>query len=184
VQAVAGGGLRHLDQQRLGIAEQQLVQGSPPFRFGPQGVGPHPQGFAGDLGKGLARLPAAAQEGGEARHALVAHHAHLGRRAVVHEGDQRDDATAGEIDVGGRLVGVAEDLLELQLDGFQLGEEALVLLPGQGRQQAVLARDTAGFGSGHRHLGRCGRGGEIPSPKYTRSVRRLPAQTVDTVFGA
>src|SRR5438045_1277926 len=97
--AVAYGGLRHLRDQRLRVAQQQNLQGAATFEFLLHDRSPQPVALAAALHNGAARRRLAAHEERDPDYAVVADDGDLGRSAVLQYIEERNDRATREIQV-------------------------------------------------------------------------------------
>ena len=72
--------------------------------------------------------------------AIVADHGNLGRSAVLHDIQQRDDGGRWKIHVGQRGARLVQHLTQRQVDGFQEGQPALRLCVRQSGEQVIVYR--------------------------------------------
>ena len=137
VKAVAGGRLRNLRHQRVGVPEQRVPQRPVAVELDAEGRRGHAQRIATPLHDGANPGDADAEDERHSRHALVAHHSDLEGPALVDGREQRNQAVEGEVDVPDRLPRLVEHLTELQRDRFELGLQPLVLPCRDARQHPI-----------------------------------------------
>jgi hypothetical protein len=140
VEAVADGRLRHLRHQRLRVAQQQPLERAAPRELLPEHLRLHPEGVPGALHDGAVGHGVAAHEERDADQALATRHAHLGRGAVLHQVEERDDGGGGEIDVALPPAGLVDDLAEREGDAPEVRPEPLKLLLGEPGEQPIACR--------------------------------------------
>src|SRR6185312_12781892 len=99
VEVVAGGGLRDLIEQRMGVSQHDGAHRGAARQLGAEPCGRHAQARAGHLDIDAGGRPVAAQQQRQADHALVADRADLGPLAAGHGVDQRADASLDEVDI-------------------------------------------------------------------------------------
>ena len=151
VVAVAHRGLRHLRDQRLRVAQQQVHHRAGAFELVLDDAGAQAPALARALHHGAAGRGLAAHEQRDADHAFVADHRNLGRRAVLHHVQQRDDGRGREVHMAERAARLVQHLAERQVDPLEQGLPALPFGGRQGGQQVVFARIAKvchGIGSG------------------------------------
>ena len=88
---VAHGRLRHLRDQRLRVAQQDVEHFAVTIEFLLEAIAREAVRVAGALHDGAARRGFAAHEQRHANGAFVAHHGDFRRRAILHHIEQRDD---------------------------------------------------------------------------------------------
>jgi len=88
---VADRRLRHLRQQRLRIAQQQMLRRPGASELALQQLPRKPERRAGALHDGAARGGLTAHEEGNTHHALVADHGDLGGRTILHDVEEGHD---------------------------------------------------------------------------------------------
>jgi len=86
---------------------------------------PQPVAVAGALHDGATGRRLSAHEERDADDAFVADHGDLGRRAVLHHVEKRDDRGRREVDVTERRSGFVDDLPQGHLDALELGQPSL-----------------------------------------------------------
>ena len=112
MQPIAGTGLRHLVEEGVRVAEQQVPDGRAPSEFLAEHAGFDPQRLSGDLNHNVAWPLVVAKQDRQARHPLIPDTPHLGGRPVLHRVDQCDGTTQEKVGKVDRLARVIEDLLE------------------------------------------------------------------------
>ena len=85
-----------------------------------------------------ARRALPAHEQRDADQALVAHHRDLGRCAVLHHVQQRDDGVGRKIDVAQRVARLIQDFAERQSASSRWGEQPVLYVQARGGQEMVL----------------------------------------------
>ena len=70
--------------------------------------------------------------------ALVAHHGDLGRGAVLHHVEQRNDRAGGEVDVVEDAAGLVDHVAERHREGLEVRRQSLHLGYREGSKQVVL----------------------------------------------
>ena len=86
----------------------------------------------------------AAHEQRDADHAFVADDGDLGRRAVLHHVEQRDDRRRREVDVAQRAARFVEHLAERQVDRLELRQPALPLGAGSAASRSFAFASETG----------------------------------------
>ena len=139
VEPVAHRRLRHLCDQRLGVAQQKAHQraGSGELRLYHRRR--QHKTTARAKHHGAAGRRPAAHEQRNADHALVAYDGDFGRRTVLHLVDQRDDRSDRKIDLRQCAPRFVERLAQWHVDRFKVRQQALPLILRQGCEQAVFA---------------------------------------------
>ena len=133
--AVADRGLRHLRDQRLGIAQQQLLHRSGAIEFLLQQMARQPVGVARGLHHGRARRGFAAHEQRNADDAFVAHSRDFCRCARLRDVVQRHDGGGREIGVLQLSAGFVEDFTERHRDQLQMRRPGARIPPLAGRRE-------------------------------------------------
>ena len=128
--------LRHLRDQRLGIAQQQ-VQHRCPVELVLDHTRFQAQALAGALHDRAAGRGLAAHEQRDADDALVADHSDLGRSAIFHDVQQRDDGSDRKVHMAQRAAGLVKHLSQRHFDQFELWLPALPLCVRQCGEQMV-----------------------------------------------
>ena len=137
VAPVAGDRLRHLGEQRLDIAQQQVSQRRPQRRRHAQGARAYAQGRAADLHHRLAGIGAGAQRRQGAHNALAADQSGLDEAAVLQALHQGHEAVLREIDVLDQHVRVQQNLPGRQGDQLQVGPQREEVVLRQGGQDPI-----------------------------------------------
>ena len=137
--AVAYRRLRHLGQQRLGVAQQQALHRTGVEELVLQQRPFQPVAVAGALHDRAAGRGFAAHEQGNTDDSLVADDGDFGRSAIRHDVEQGNDGGGGKIDVAHLAAGLIKRLGERHRDQFQIGQDASVLVRRQGGKKVVLA---------------------------------------------
>ena len=120
VVAVAHAGLRHLPEEGLRVAEQQLAQRRGSGRAPAQRVRAYPISVSGIAHDDAARRRAAAHRHGDSRHPFIARERDFDRRPVAHFVDHGDDSGGREPGVTRDAVRLAENLPARQRNPFQM----------------------------------------------------------------
>ncbi|MCY1427414.1 hypothetical protein D9M71_432600 [compost metagenome] len=136
--AVAYRGLGHLGNQGLGVAEHQLQQFAVAAELGFQALPLQAVGVAGALHDGAAWGAFATHEQCQADQALIADNRDFRRGAVFHHVEQGNDRVGGKIDVSQCVARLVQDLAEGHQHQFELRQQALLDVLGQGDDQVVL----------------------------------------------
>ena len=110
VAAVAGHGLRELDQERLGIGVQDVVQGSARVHLAAELRGVHPQRLTADLADHMEPMRRSAEEDRQPDDALGPDGADLDRGPVAQPDEHRGHRRLREVHVVRRRVVVGEAL--------------------------------------------------------------------------
>ena len=139
---VAGRGLGHLRDQRLGVAQQQALHQAGAIEFLLQQARSQPVTVARGLHHGRAGRGIAAHEQRNADDAFVAHARGFGRCAGLHDIVQRHDGGGGEIGVLQLSAGFVEHFAEQHRDQFQMRQPGARIPPRAGRR-------ADGFDSGY-----------------------------------
>jgi hypothetical protein len=171
---VADGRLRQLCDQCLRVAQQEM-QHRCTIEFVLDRLRFQAIALAGALHDRTARRRFAAHEQGDADDAFIADHGDLGRGAVLHHIQQRDDCCRRKVDVTKHAARFVEHLAERQVDPFELGFPALPFGIRQSREQLVLSgvADSEHWKTPQRTRRRCGR-----VRSATRTVARQRARYV------
>jgi hypothetical protein len=135
---IADRGLRHLRDERLGIAQQQVHHRRGAIEFLLQQLRFHPVSIAGALHHGPARRGLAAHEKRYAEYPLVADHCDFGRRTVLHDIEERHDRGRREIDMPQASARLVQRLTEAHRDEFQMLLQTRELGRRQRREKVVL----------------------------------------------
>ncbi|MNV60478.1 hypothetical protein D3C71_1529410 [compost metagenome] len=104
--------LRHLGQERLGVAQHQVQHVAVQIEFAFEQLPFQAVGMASTLHQGAAGGAFAPHEQGHPDQPLVAHHGDLRRGAVFHHIEQGDDAVDGEIDMAQGVARFVQDLAQ------------------------------------------------------------------------
>jgi hypothetical protein len=99
MQPIANRGLRDLRHQRLCVTQQYLLEYTAETELIVQRLRSHTERITRALNNGPARCCAAAHIQSDADQSVVAGHADLGGRAVLHNVKKRDDRRRGKVDV-------------------------------------------------------------------------------------
>ena len=94
--AIADGGLRHLGDQRLRVAEKQMLQRASELELGLERFGSQAVGAAGALNDGAAGCGLTTHEQRDAHQTFIADDRDLCRRSVFHDVQQRHDRAIGK----------------------------------------------------------------------------------------
>ena len=146
VMPIADRRLRHLRDQRLGIAQQQMHRRTEAPELALEQFGLEPHAVPRALHDGAAGRGVAAHEQRNAEDAFVAHDGDFGRRAVLHDVEQRHDGRGREIDVAQLRPRFVEDLAELHGNWLEMRDEPLVVALRQRGEKMI----PAGTGTGRR----------------------------------
>ena len=144
VMPVADRGLRHLRDQRLRVAQQQVHGRAEPAELGLEQVGLEAVSVPGALHHRAAGRGVAAHEQRYAENALVADDGDFGRRAILHHVQQRNDAGRREVDVSQRGAGLVEHVAQLHRYQFQMGCEPVVVGCRQRVEEVILVGRVGG----------------------------------------
>jgi hypothetical protein len=137
--AVADRGLRHLRDQGLRVAQQQVQHRAGAVELVFHLLRAQAKAVACALHHGTAGGRFAAHEQRHADHAFAADDGDLCRRSVFHDVEQRDDGRGREVDVAECVAGFIEHLAERELDRLELRLPALPLGIRQCGQQLVVS---------------------------------------------
>jgi hypothetical protein len=140
--AIAGSGLHHLGDQRLGVAQHQVVEFLVAIEFGLEVPTPEPVGMAAALHDRPARRALSAHEQGDAQDAVVADHGDFRGAAILHDVEKGDDGIGGEVDVVQNVAGFVEHLAQRKIGRDQVRRQARPDFLRQHAQKQVL------FGNG------------------------------------
>jgi len=153
--ASADGVLRHLGEQGIRVAHEQLGQGAALVEGVAQALRLQAVTVAGALDHGRAHGALVGQQRG-ADDALVADHGDFRGGAVFHHVQQGDDGRGGKISVVERAAIVEQFFAERQFNEFQVFKQGFEGVAGQGGQQFVLLGATVadGHGGARRNLGK------------------------------
>ena len=102
--------LGDLGDERLGVAQQGLLEGPAAREFLPQDPRFHLQGAAGDLDDGPVGRGVAAQEQRDPDHAIVAGEPHFRGHPTGQGGEQRDHRGGGKVHEGQAAAGFVDDV--------------------------------------------------------------------------
>src|ERR1700676_2047953 len=167
--------LRHLGDQRLGVAQQEVHRRTETPELILEQFGLEPESVPGALHHRAAGRGLAAHEQGYAENPLVTYDSNFSGRAIFHDVQQRKDGCGGEVDVAQLDPGFIEDLAELHRHQFEVGCEPRVVAARQRRKQMILM-GTVAFRCSHLRSPSkartmlCGRPRALrrpPSPKPT-----------------
>src|SRR6202158_5835276 len=122
---IAYRGLRHLCDQRLGVAQQEVHRRTETPELILKQSGLEPESVPRALHHSAAGRGLAAHEQGYAQNTLVADDGNFSGRAILHDVQQRKDGGGGEIDVAQLDPGLIEDLTELHRYQLEMGCEPL-----------------------------------------------------------
>src|ERR1700738_2187279 len=118
--------LRHLGDERLGVAQQKMHGRSETPELILEQFGLEPESVPRALHHRAAGRGLAAHEQGYAENTLVTYDSDFSGRAILHDVEQRKDGGGGEIDVAQLDPGFIENLAELHRYQFEMGCEPLV----------------------------------------------------------
>src|ERR1700682_3506300 len=130
--------LRHLGDQRLGRAQQEMHGRTETPELILKQIGLEPESVPRALHHRAAGRGLAAHEQGYAENTLVTYDGNFSGRAILHDVEQRKDGCGGEIDIPQLDPGFIEDLAELHRYQFEVGREPLVGAGRKGIQQMIL----------------------------------------------
>lgn len=139
VGGVAGGELHAGEGDGVGMAQEGAVEAGKLRGGFVERVDGDAEGLAGDLDDGADGAGAGAEEEGRAEGALGADGADGdgARGGLLKDGQERDDAAFGEVDVAAGFIGLAEHLAGDKLDGLGARREALEFGRREGGEQVV-----------------------------------------------
>ena len=138
------------------------------------------------LHDGAAGRGVAAHEQGNAEDAFIAVDGDFGRRAILHDVQERNDARGGEIDVLQLGAGFIEDITEAHRYRFQMRCEPLEVAGRQGVEKMVLPRSmrnghgVAAGGLAPAYL-KCNLAMEVRVPPYLLSTLILAGEMIRRV---
>ena len=147
--AIAHGGLRHLRDQRLRVAQQQDLHAPVAMELVLEPLAHQPVSVAGALDDRPARRRLAPHEQGDPDDAFVADHRNLRGRAVLHHVQERDDRIGWKVDMALHIAGLVQHFAEWHGNESQMRIEALALLRRKRCEQVILLRGLQA-GSGGR----------------------------------
>ena len=120
VKTVAGGSLGNLQGELQHIGQHHLAQRGRSAEFRGEYPGLHAHGRTGALHQGTKRRSLRSQRTGHATHTLATHQCHRENLKLVHPRQQRQQGSAGEINVAHQRSDLTQDLALGQLDHFKL----------------------------------------------------------------
>jgi hypothetical protein len=129
--------LRHLRDQRLGVAQQEQLERAAAIELAPDHHGRNAVGMARVLHHRAAGGRFAAHERRDADHPFVSGKRELRRGSVARHREQRNDAIGREIDVVEALAGFVHGASQRQRNPFQAGREPLVVGLRQRRKKVI-----------------------------------------------
>src|SRR6202158_4231915 len=141
--AIAHRRLRHLGDQRLGVAQQEMHGRTETPELILEQIGLKPESVPRALHHRAAGRGLAAHEQRYAEDALVADDSNFSRRAILHDVEERKDGGGGEVDIPQLDSGFIENLTELHRYQFEVGCEPLVVAGWQGVEQMILMGTVA-----------------------------------------
>src|SRR6202521_577599 len=140
--------LRHLGDQRLGVAQQEVHGRSETPELILEQFGLEPESVPGALHHRAAGRGLAAHEQGYAEDTLVAYDRDFSGCAILHDIEERKNGGGREIDMAHLNPGFVEDLAKPHRHQFQMGCQPLVGAGRKGIQQMILMGAMA-FWCGH-----------------------------------
>lgn len=135
--AIAHGGLGHLGDQGLRVAQQQVHDRSREIESRLDRRGLQPVADTGALDHGPVGGCFATHEKRDADDPFVANHGDLGRFTALRQVEQGNDGRAREIDMAQRTSRLVQDLAKVQVDQFKLVPPPLQLVVWKRREELV-----------------------------------------------
>ena len=137
---VADGGLTHLRDQRLGVAQKELHQLPTPLEFALQDRCLQPIALSRALYDRPAGGRIAAHEQRDADDSLVAHHCNFSRSAAFQDIQERDDGIRRKVHMLKLTAGLVDRAAEWHRNRLQMSIEATEDICRQSGEQVILAR--------------------------------------------
>src|ERR1700733_9873251 len=117
---VANGGLRHLSDEGLCIAQQQMQNGTVTFELVHQILRFESKGMPGALNNSATRSGPAPHKYRNSNYPVVADDGNFRRRSIFHDIEQRNDGAGREVHMTQRRTRLGQRFAQNQLDGFSL----------------------------------------------------------------